>query len=323
MPPKYTKEVRKLLANREHDDDGQESEPQTGIPAPPHEPVKDIYVLIVREEEDEENIIDSTASDLDTAPLREGQTRPSLVPVIISILALSLLIAIGVLTPYQQPEQRASIRVPVVLLPLKTFHVAVPVIATGVKTFPATTAHGILTITNGSVIAQEFPKGLLFTGTDGIEVTTDEAVFVPAGSASGYGVAYVSAHTVTSGKSGNISALDIDSVEGSSVYIRNLGAFTGGQDAYSLKLVTLKDRQTALDSARGYLAGQVSRIRAILENPCSESTAFGKMLWVTWVCRFVAYPDLPGYHITGIRLAGNTLVVDVVFAARPRPFTGK
>ena len=324
MPPKYAKEVQKLLANREHDDDGQESKPLTGIPATPgNEPVKDIYVLIVREEEDGETIIDSTASELDTAPLREGRTHPSLAPVILSILALSLLIAIGVLTPYQQPEQRASIRVPAVSLPLKTFHAAVPVMATGVKTFPATTAHGILTITNGFVIAQELPKGLLFAGADGIEVTTDDAVFVPAGSASGYGVATVSAHTVTRGKSGNISALDIDSVEGSSVYIRNLSAFTGGQDAYSVKLVTPQDRQIALDAARGYLAGQVSRIRAILENPCSESTAFGKMLRVTWMCRFAAYPHLPDFHMTGVRLAGKILIVDVVFPARPRPFPGK
>ena len=261
--------------------------------------------------------------DLDTPPLREGQPRPSLVPVILSILALSLLITIGCLAPYQQPEQRASIRVPAVPLPLKTFRVAEPVIATGVKTYPATTAHGTLTITNGSVIAQELPAGLIFTGADGIEVTTDEAVFVPAGSASGYGVATVSAHTVTSGKSGNIRALDIDSVEGSSVYIRNLRAFTGGQDAYPVQFVTPQDRQAALDSARGYLAGQVSRIRAILENPCSESTTFGGMLRLTWVCRFAAYPDLPGYHITGMRIEGKNLLVDVAFTPHPRPFTGK
>jgi hypothetical protein len=311
MPPKYAKEVQKLLAN--HSGTGND------------EPVKDIYVLIVREEETEagQGIVESVASGLDTAPLRKGQARPSLVPVILSMLALSLLIAIGVLTPYQQPEQRASIRVPAVPLPLETFSVTEPVIATGVKTYAATPAHGTLTITNGSVIAQELPKGLLFAGTDGIEVTTDEAVFVPPGSASGYGVAIVSAHTVTRGKSGNIRALDIDSVEGGSVYIRNLSAFTGGQDATSVKFVTPQDRQIALDAARGYLAGQVSRIRAILENPCSESTAFSKMLRVTWVCRFAAYPDLPGYHITGMRIEGKNLLVDVAFTPHPRPFTGK
>ena len=40
--------------------------------------------------------------------VREGDKKPSLVPVLISILTLSFLIAIGILTPYQQPETRAS-----------------------------------------------------------------------------------------------------------------------------------------------------------------------------------------------------------------------
>ena len=53
--------------------------------------------------------------------VREGQKRPSLALVIISFLALSILIAFGVLIPYQQPELRTAIRVPAVLLPLKTF----------------------------------------------------------------------------------------------------------------------------------------------------------------------------------------------------------
>lgn len=154
-------------------------------------------------------------------------------------------------------------------------------------------------------------------------VATDAAVFVPAGSAAGYGIAYVSAHAVANGSKGNIPTLDIDSVEGSSTYIRNLRPFTGGRDAVSVKFVTPQDRQTALDSARVYLTAQVTRIKAILEHPCSESTAFGNMLRVTWVCRFAAYPKLPGFHVTGVRIAGKTLLVDVVFAARPRPFPGK
>lgn len=322
MPSKYADEVKKLLARLDKGHDQEENAPHSE--AGSHEPVKDIYVLFVREEdESEQGIVDSTASDTDTAPLWAGQAHPSLAPVILSVLALSLLIAIGVLTPYRQSEQRASIRVPAVPLPLQTFRVTEPVIATGIKTYPATPAHGILTLTNGSVIAQELPAGLIFTGADGAEVVTDAAVFVPAGSASGYGVAYVSAHAVPVGEKGNIPALDIDSVEGSSVYIRNLSAFTGGEDGRSVKFATPQDKQAALDSARGYLAGQVSRIRAILETPCSESTAFGNMLWVTWACRFAACPNLPGYRITGIRIEGRNLLVDVVFVERPRPFPGK
>src|SRR5712691_7525388 len=86
--------------------------------------------------------------------VRGGQKRPSLIPVIISVLALLFLIAIGVFTPYTQPEQRASIRVPAVPLGVSSFRVSVAIIPTGVKTYPATVAHGTLTITNGSVIAQ-------------------------------------------------------------------------------------------------------------------------------------------------------------------------
>ena len=255
--------------------------------------------------------------------VREGRKRPSPAPVIIPMLALFFLIALSVLTPYQPPEQRATIRVPAVPLPLKTWSVVEPVMATGLKTYSATTAHGTLTITNGSVMAQELPEGLLFFGKDGVEVATNAAVFVPAGNAAGFGIATVSARAMASGKAGDIPALDIDSVEGGSIYIRNLRPFTGGQDATSVKYVTPQDRQTALDSAREYLAEQESRIKAILEHPCSESTAFGKMLRVTWICRFVAYPKLPGFHVTGVRIAGKTLLVDVVFVARSRPFPGK
>ncbi len=256
--------------------------------------------------------------------VREGDKRPSVFPVIISIFALSLLVALGVLLPYTQPEIRKAIRIPAVLLPLKTFRAAEPVIPTGIKTYPAATAHGTLTITNGSVIAQVLPKGLLFTGADGVEVITETGVFVPAGSAAGYGVALVSAHTTINGKAGNIAALDIDSVEGSSLYIRNLQPFTGGQDAYSVKFVTNQDKQTALDSARASLAAQEARISGILMQPCKE-TASGKdaSLSVVWVCRFAAYPDLPGYRITGVRIEGKTLLVNVIIVAHSMPFTGK
>src|SRR5436853_4713466 len=85
--------------------------------------------------------------------VREEKPRPSLVPVLFSVVVLFLLMAIGVLFPYQQPEIRESLRVPAVLLPLKTFTTSVNVIPTGRKTHPATTAHGLLTITNGSILS--------------------------------------------------------------------------------------------------------------------------------------------------------------------------
>ena len=248
--------------------------------------------------------------------VREGQKRPSLVHVIISLFALSFLVAFSILVPYQQPEIRKTIRIPATPF-TKTFTVAAPVTPTGIKTYPATAAHGTLTITNGSVIAQELPAGLMFTGNDGVEITTDTAVFVPAGSAAGYGVATVSAHAAT-GKAGNIPAYDINRVIGSSVYVRNLSPFMGGQDAYSVKFATPQDRQTALDRAKQTLEAQAQHVKAILKSLSLQSTLTGLMLKVTLIAAFFAYPHLPGYRIITVTAQGDSLLVTVAYPLRQR-----
>lgn len=84
------------------------------------------------------------------------------------------------------------------------------------------------------------------------------------------GGACVSAHLMVSGRTGDIAALAINSVEGGGVYIRNLRPFTGGQDAYSVKFGTSQDRLTALDAARAFLATQEARARAILSQALKE-----------------------------------------------------
>ena len=182
------------------------------------------------------------AAPLETIHLyvvREGHERPSLLPVLISVVALSLLLAIGILTPSQQPEQRASIRVPAVLLPLRAFSTTVTVIPTGVRTFPATRASGVLTITNGSILAQHLPAGLLLTTSNGVEVVTTASVDVLAGNGMTYGIASVSAQAVAPGAKGNLPALAVQAVYGTSLFLRNERAFTGGQDAHSIPMMTL------------------------------------------------------------------------------------
>src|SRR5712692_3713497 len=102
--------------------------------------------------------------------VREGDNRPSVAPialVIIAVVTLSLLIAIGVLTPYTQPEQRAFIRVPAVPSFTRTYSAAMTIVPTGIKTYPATVAHGVLTISNGSIIAQTPPAGFMVMRTSG------------------------------------------------------------------------------------------------------------------------------------------------------------
>lgn len=245
--------------------------------------------------------------------VREGKEHPSLVPVLISVFALSILIAIGVSIPYQQPEQRASIRVPAVLLPLTTFSASEVIIPTGIKTYPATTARGTLTITNGSVISQIIPAGFTIDG-----VVTDRAVYVPPGSANSYGYATVVAHALASGEQGNLPALAINVVEGSSVYIRNLSPFTGGADSYSVKVVTPQDKQIAIDTARASLTTDEARKHAVLSRPCAETSQVSEaVVRLSWACQYVTFSIPPSMKVISVRLVGNTLLVGVVFVARP------
>jgi hypothetical protein len=241
--------------------------------------------------------------------VREKEPTLSVLPIVLSALSLAVLLVYCVLTPYQQPVSRAVIRVPAVLLPIRTFTATVAVIPTGVKVYPATTAHGILTITNGSVISQSIPQGFRLGN-----VITDSSVFVPAGSANGYGYAVVPAHAQISGKVGNIPAYTINQVEGSSVYIRNLSPFSGGRDSYSVNYVTAQDIQQTQIAARNLLTADAVG----LHYPCGEtqSVRVNKMI-VTWGCQFVTYHLPAMYHITAISIIGKNLLIHVWFVPRP------
>lgn len=247
--------------------------------------------------------------------VREAAPKPPLLPIFLSVVALSLLVAVTVLSPSQQPVTRISLRVSAVLLPLRTFTAQEQIMPTGVRFYPALAAHGILTITNGSVISQTLPAGLTFISNSGVSVVTDTAVFVPAGDANGYGVAYVSAHATISGKQGNISPLAINTVEGSSVYIRNITSFHGGIDSYTKPLQLPQDQQTALVKARAALM-----IESIgLRYPCKEDHyADGTKMVVTWRCQFVTY-RIPAYmHVLDVTIQGRNLLLAVWFVERPR-----
>jgi hypothetical protein len=247
--------------------------------------------------------------------------RPLLIPVILSIVALLTLVAFCILTPYQKPEVRETLRVPAILLPVKTFTTSVKVIPTGMKTYPATQAAGTLTITNGSILSEELPQGMILTGKDGVEIVTDTAIFIPPGNATSLGYATVSAHAVIPGARGNIRMLAIDQVEGTALFIRNLQPFTGGQNTSTTTFITPTDRTNALENARTRLTGEISV--GILLHPCSEAIKGSQILQVSWTCQFVTY-HIPSFmKVIHVRIMGNYLFIDVVFVARPKPFPGK
>jgi hypothetical protein len=248
----------------------------------------------------------------------DDRQPPSSLPVILTVLCFLVIISVTVYSGNHPYYEHQTLRIPAQFLPLQTFSTIESIIPTGKKTYAATTAHGTLTVTNGSVIAATLPKGIIFTGKSGVEVVTDEAVFVPAGSAAGYGYATVSAHAMVRGKSGNIPAYDINRVEGSSIYIRNLTPFHGGKDSYSVPFQLPQDKRTAIDAARAILTAQEAKIQAFLAYPCHETTQVKHLVvGLSWTCQFVTYHIPAFYHVTGVRIIGKNLLIDVWFIARP------
>jgi hypothetical protein len=259
-----------------------------------------------------------TVEDIETIHVymvREEEKQPYTVfPLVCAFLCLLGIVAVTFYSSEHPYYEHETLTVPARVLPLQTFTATQPIIPTGIKTYPATTAQGMLTITNGSVIAQILPAGFTSISNTGISVITDRAVFVPAGNANGYGEATVSAHAVASGQSGNIVTLSIDRVEGTSLYIRNLNAFTGGKDSYSVKYATAQDKQAALLQARGILLSKSSG----LHFPCAEAhSAAAHNLIITWRCQFIRYHIPSFYHVTGVRIIGKNLLLDVWFIPRP------
>lgn len=240
----------------------------------------------------------------------------SLIP---PIILLCLLVVVGVVYPYHPPLVRQTIKIPAIFLPLVRFTGSENVIPTGIQAFPATKAHGTLTITNGSVIAQHLPSGMILTGSDGVEVVTTESVDVPAGNGTSYGTAYVTAQAVLAGATGNIAVLDIQLVYGTSLYIKNYRNFTGGKESYSRVFILPQDTKDALVKARAMLG--VHTHDKLLSTPCREELTGSSRLIVTWICQFVTY-QVAG-KVLSATVQGRYVVVEVEHVARPMIFNAK
>jgi len=240
----------------------------------------------------------------------------SLIPLVI---LLCLLAVVGVLYPYHPPLVRETIKVPAILLPLARFTASEKVIPTGVQTYSATKAHGILTITNGSVISQHLPSGMILTGSDGVAVVTTESVDVPAGNGTSYGTEYVTAQAVMAGVKGNIAPLDINLVYGTSLYIKNYRNFMRGKESYSRVFILPQDTKDALVKARAILS--VHTHDKLLSTPCREELTGSSRLTVTWMCQFVTY-QVAG-KVLSATVQGRYVVVEVEHVARPMIFNAK
>jgi len=173
---------------------------------------------------------------------------------------------------------------------------------------PATAARGTLTFQNVGGTGLTLGTTVL-TGSDGVQVKFFGPVFVPAtGSASATTTGYV----INPGAAGNIRALDIQgNCCSANIFVKNLSAFTGGQDAQPNSVIQRNDIDNAAKpvtadlqtSTRNALQQQVKNNERIVDG------SFG--------CKSTATSD----HQAGDRAKAVTVSVSVTCTEEVFDFT--
>jgi len=138
------------------------------------------------------------------------------------------------------------------VLPALTLAQTQRVQATGQGHQDAQRARGTLTLYNGLFTSQSIPAGTIFTGGHGVQVATDEAVTIAAGTPPSYAVISVPAHALQAGSRGNIGAGEVTTTVANGVLVRN-APFTGGSDARDFVYVTRADIQHGSDALVSWL----------------------------------------------------------------------
>lgn len=113
---------------------------------------------------------------------------------------------------------------------------------TGVGHTPPVQATGSITFYNEAPYSQTVYAGTVLTGSDGIQVVTDETVTIAAGNGLTNGSATVSAHTIQAGTQANIVPLDINGLCClSGILAKNQEPFSGGEDSKAYPMVSEAD----------------------------------------------------------------------------------
>jgi hypothetical protein len=302
--PRYLKEVQRILADLESDDNQGTAPPDIDTP----EQVIDMYIEDFAEEEritlirkkpsmpttsDDERDL----PDRDTAPLQPQPTPTAgsgIVPFALFVLLLCLFcLAVQVnflvhpfsVTVSLEARSRhvaltGTVPLGRVLNPI-TLSQSSTVQATGHGHQDAKRATGTITFYNGQFASVTIPASILITSASGIAISTDQEATIPAANPPLLGQVTVSAHASSSGTAGNIAAYDINQVCcAPSVKAVNTTAFSGGQDARDYPYVQKSDIQTAAtplqatvsQSITGALQGQVTAHESFATPSCSTST---------------------------------------------------
>ncbi len=224
-----------------------------------------------------------------------------------------VLLLFGIVTLCLIPNTPAwtvtTIAVPAHFIP-RQWTVMVALVPTGIQHYPATYATGTLTIYNGSAFMQELPAHFLVTTSAGLEITTEQAVLIAPANSPILGTAIVASHALVSGTQGNIPAGAINQTYGNALYLKNLTAFAGGQEAYTKQYVTAGDQAKALEAARQQL--RLKQLPGLLAHPCTEHTRQDNLdLWVTWACEYAIYQVPKQGRILSAHLSGNMVFLTI------------
>ncbi len=238
--------------------------------------------------------------------------------IIIACLELALLL-VGIVALCLIPNTPAwtvtTITVPAQFIP-RQWMVTVAIVPTGIQQYPATNATGTLTIYNGSAFTQQLPAHFLVTTANGLEVATDQTVLIAPAIPPAWGMAIVATHALVAGTQGNIPAGAINQTYGNALYLKNLTAFVGGQDASTKSYVTSDDQAKALETARHQLRAR--QLPGLLAQPCTEqATPHHLSLWVTLACTYVTYQAPTQGQILSVRLSGNRVFLTIRSVVHP------
>jgi len=285
-------EVNSILARMDGNGGEDEQAPKQSIPIEGPEPIQDIYVLVVREHEEPDQPHETEIIETTLAP-----KKPSLLAIPVCFFALLLPIAsiafqlyvafnpftatVTILSKSQQVALSGTVQLGRILSPITLSH-SQTVPTTGRGHQDAKAATGFITFYNGQLQNITVAAGTIVTGTDGVQIRTNETAYIPAADLTAnpplIGHVTVSAHAVHEGAGGNVQAFDINTPCCNSVVAKNLYSFTGGQDARDFQTVSHADMNTIAtvlktslaQRAQSALQKQMKHGEALIASSCTS-----------------------------------------------------
>src|SRR5258708_19817790 len=105
--------------------------------------------------------------------VREEEKRPyTAFPLFCAFLCLLGIVAVTLYSAQHPYYEHKRLAVPAIFLPLKVFKAEAPITPTGVKMYPAISAAGILTLTNGSLFSKVLPSQVIFNTSNAVQIQT-------------------------------------------------------------------------------------------------------------------------------------------------------